>query len=252
VFRNVAIEEKMIDTIPCLCMYPENKKNCPTLLLYHGWSSNRQNQRFLGSILAASGFAVIAPDAPGHGQRGSIDFSSPDAVRTQFWEVVLASVAEAPVLLKGIQQWNIVDAGRIGIMGISMGSFISSAVFTEHSQLRAGVLFIGSGAWEDAARSWDPTGEFPTHSQWQLIQKLNPARRAEALDGRPLLLLHGDSDSVISVQLQREYYKAVSADPAGKNVRLVETPELGHFLELDMIETACGWLQEHLSGERVE
>ena len=204
-FREVATEEKMIGTIPCLCMYPETKKHCPTLLLYHGWSSNRQNQRFLGSILASQGFAVVAPDAPGHGQRGNIDFSSPEAVRSQFWEVVLASVAEAPALLKGIQQWSIVDAGRMGIVGISMGSFIGSAVFTEHSQLKAGVCLIGSGAWEDAARSWDPTGEFPSRAQWQLIHQLNPVRRAEALHGRPLLLMHGDADPVVYVQLQTEY-----------------------------------------------
>ena len=100
VFQNVVEERRGIGGIPCLCFYPSSTGVFPAVVLYHGWSSNKYNQRFLGSILATQGFFVVAPDAPRHGERDALDFESPEPVRSHFWEVVLATVQEAPGLLK--------------------------------------------------------------------------------------------------------------------------------------------------------
>jgi hypothetical protein len=245
-FQHISIQETLLGGIPSLFMHPESEGEHPAILLYHGWSSHRMNQRFLGSILAAQGFAVIAPDAPGHGLRSSIDFSSPESVRRYFWEVVLAAVDEAPGLVGAIQKMEHVDGQRLGVMGISMGSFIGSAVFTDHQQFKAGVCFIGTGSWLDAARTWDPAGNHPTAEQMEMIAQRNPAARPEAIDERPLLLLHGDLDPVVSVDLQRRYYDILSISPGGSRVKLLETTGLGHFLELDMIETASNWMLKNL------
>jgi uncharacterized protein len=248
-FPNVTVKEKTVGNIPCLLMHPDTDMANPTLLLYHGWGSSKENQLFLGSILAAQGFSVIAPDAPRHGQRASIDFSAPVAVRKYFWEVVLEATEEAATLLSTVQGWRQVDGSRIAVAGISMGSFIGSAVFMDAKELMAGVFLLGCGAWVNAARRWDPEKMYPTAAQWSHIQRVNPIGRPEAVNGRPVLLLHGDADPVVSVELQREYYQVLSSHPAGHGVRLVETLGLGHFLELDMIETASEWLRKNMAKE---
>ncbi len=250
-FENVIVKEKVVGEIPCLLMHSDSAHSRPGILLYHGWSSNRENQRFLGSVLAAQGYAVIAPDAPRHGLRSTIDFSCPTAVRRYFWEVVLEAVVEAKTLLCSIAQWPQIDPERIAVMGISMGSFISSAVMMDNQNVCAGVLLIGCGAWVQAAQKWDPDGVYPTAEQWSAIHRINPIARPEAINGRPLLLLHGDMDPIVSIELQREFYNTLSAHPEGRRVELIETQGLGHFLELDMIENASKWLHGNVS-KRVE
>ncbi len=248
-FTGIEAEKKMIGHIPCLHIKPKKVDVYPTLLLYHGWTSNKENQLFLGSILASQGMGVIAPDAPFHGERGSEDLTAQGAAQVYFWRTVLQAVDEAPAVIGEICTWPDVDKDHLALAGISMGSILSSAVFMDHPQFSLYISFIGTGNWVSFARQRDPSGNDPTADQMRVILQKDPASRTELVRNRPVLLLHGDSDPLVDVRLQREFFDRIKTKNEENTAQMIETPGLGHFLELDMIEAAVRWLKERHFGK---
>jgi len=55
----------------------EWKNSGPTLLLVHGWESNSARWELLIKQLLATGYQIIALDAPGHGNTGAKEFNIP-------------------------------------------------------------------------------------------------------------------------------------------------------------------------------
>ena len=68
---NYIIEEKVkLKEIPAIIFRPRDAKEpIPTVVFYHGWSSNKETQRMRGFILASVGYQVVIPDAIYHGER---------------------------------------------------------------------------------------------------------------------------------------------------------------------------------------
>lgn len=235
--------------IPCLEIRPQAAGPLPTVLLYHGWTSNKENQRFLGGILASQGFAVIAPDAPGHGGRDRIDFSAPTALPDNFWRTVLSEVREAAELLSAVLDRAGTDPDRLGVVGISMGGYIGSGVFARHREIKCFVNLLGTGAWEKSEELRQAKGRsLARPDQMADIMACSPLQNKDSLYPRPLLMLHGDADPIVPVECERYFASELASvyrDEPGK-VKLVETPGLEHFIELDMVEAACAWLREQL------
>lgn len=241
---NIVWGERTIAGIPCLVMSPkENPGPFPTILIYHGWSSNKCNQRFIGSILVNRGYQVIAPDAPGHGSRQSIDFNSKLSVHNFFWPTILQSVDESDALIPAIIDLPEVESSRICLAGISMGGMAASAIFPRHQGIKCFTGIITTGAWDshlEKSKSPEPLGA----STLAKIQKNNPRGRLEDMSCRPMLLLHGDQDPIVSIESQRTFFLELrdAYGQQGNRVTMKETNGLGHFIELDMVENWCDWL----------
>jgi len=71
---NFIVEEKVrIQEIPAIIFRPrEVKERIPTVIFYHGWSSNKELQRIRGFILASAGYQAVIPDAVYHGERNPL------------------------------------------------------------------------------------------------------------------------------------------------------------------------------------
>ncbi len=69
----------------------------------------------------------------------------------------------------------------------------------------------------------------------------------ESIIDRPLLMLHGDSDSLVDIEAQREFFKKVSPLYRGsERLKFIEYPKLNHFVTTNMIEEAAIWFGEYL------
>ena len=71
--------EKIVADIPCFEIAEAGEEPLAELMLYHGWGSNAEKQRFRGQLLAAFGYRVIVPEIPGHGVRGALAYDGPQA-----------------------------------------------------------------------------------------------------------------------------------------------------------------------------
>src|SRR5690554_168173 len=237
--------------IPALKITPKKISGpLPSLIYYHGWSSSKDNQVFRLSVFAAYGFQVFAPDAQHHGERGAIDYDATGSMEKYFWDVISQNGQESPSLIQEIGKHN-ADPARIGVMGHSMGGFTAAGVFAANPQLQAMVSFNGSCAWssmEDYFRQKFGLDPAPAEHLQRLAQ-YDLLSNKDRLQQRPVLMLNGGSDTTVPVDSQRWFYQQVAPDYQDCPQRLVlqEFPEVGHFIEVGMLERAVTWFQKYLS-----
>ena len=151
---NNIIEEKIhIGEIPAILFRPkENKKLLPTIILYHGWGSDKESQRIRGFILSAVGYQVIIPDAIYHGERNPIDHEATENMGKYFWETILKNLDEVENIVNELVLQYDADGDRIGVIGNSMGGFTAAGVFTHNPKIKASVVFNGSYGWKNSNR----------------------------------------------------------------------------------------------------
>lgn len=198
---------------------PKNAKNRPIIVFWYGggWEDGRKSQyRFVGAALADAGYVAVLPDYRLYPQVKFPAFVQ-DGASALGWVVSHAEEIGG-------------DPRRIFVAGHSAGAHLAAMLAYDRSRLeRAGLPatvvrgFIGlSGPY-----ALDPNtdtyraifGAPYTLADWQ------PVQLAQA-GAPPALLLHGESDQVVSVGHARRM--AAALEKLGVPVTLRTYPERGH------------------------
>lgn len=252
------IEDRIfVDKIPAILFRPKEKKGLlPSIILYHGWSSNKERQRMRGFILAAAGYQVIIPDAIYHGERNPLSDYDAKNIGKYFWSVILNNLEESSTIIDELISKYNSDPDRIGICGHSMGGFTASGIFANNPNVKALVVFNGSCAWEHTneiysaffnKESIEKTNAEKLYVLKDKIAKLDPMNNLKLLKNRPVLLLHGDSDNSVPVESQRLFYKTVQPIYDDKDkIKYIEYPNLNHFVTTNMMEECIAWFYKYL------
>lgn len=245
------ISKLELNNIPCLYVKPNFiDGELPTVIYYHGWSSNKDNQMFLAKTIAKEGYRVILPDAPNHGERGKLDFDESDAIKNNFIKIILKTVEESKGLINDMIKKLDVNPERIAVMGHSMGGFISSGVFSTNKKIKCLININGSAAWQYSSKLIENYFDesFATEEQKDKIKSLDPISHKETLYPRPILILHGGKDSQVPIDIQRHFMEEVKPVYKEKPERLhmIEYPELNHYKTIGMIEGTVKWLDKYL------
>ncbi len=137
----------------------------PFVLYQHGGSQDKANVLPIAGPLAAAGFAIVAIDLPGHGDRqgaagGSdmdiLDFDNPLLTRDNLRQ----ASADHLAVLTGIDALNaalettfgeaqLLDASEGHYMGLSLGGITGTLTFASAADLRAAALFVGGGGYRE-------------------------------------------------------------------------------------------------------
>lgn len=246
---NFIIEEKIhIDNIPAILLRPkEDNEKYPTIIFYHGWSSKKEYQRLRGLIFATVGFQVLIPDAIYHGERNPIDYKKNPFL---FWDVVFRNIEESNILIDGLISNYKADPERISLIGHSMGGFSSAGIFTNNPLIKSVVILNGSFNWGHFNKFLESTLKLEVTDKLKEIaekaKKLDPFNRLELLVDRPILMLHGQSDSLVPIDGQRTFYKEI--EPLYQNkekIKLMEYPNLNHYVTTNMIEESIIWFKKY-------
>ena len=247
----ISMEKVEINHIPCLKFKPrEAKELLPTVLYYHGWGSNKENQTFKASIIACNGYQVIVPDSIYHGERNHIDHNATGIMEKYFWEVVLNSVEESKHLIGEIIRYHEADSNRIGIMGHSMGGFISSGAFCINKKIKCMINYNGSCAWVRADEIFRKMYNQQPANEKEIsrLRKYDLIKHHEVLKLRPILILHGAADTSVPIDSQRIFYKEISSLYKEKPEKLtfIEYPRLDHYMGVGMLEEGILWFKRYL------
>lgn len=241
----IDIESAMIKGIPILRVTPKNieAKPVPTVFIFHGWYSKKENYQFVAGIFASYGYQVIVPDLPLHGDR----IEEKD-LQADFWRIIVQSVQEFDPLLQEVKAHFGVDPSKVVLLGSSMGGFISTGIFAQHSDLRGLISVNGSGAWEGSERFFREADGRPqaTEEEIQPIRTLDPMRHIEKIFPRPVLLQHGLEDSIISIEGQALFYEELQKLYGEQSSLLTfeKIPRMDHYISLGMFESIVLWLNE--------
>lgn len=215
--------------VPAILLLPDEAAPVPAAVLVHGYSSRKEDVSGpVGRALLARGIGSLALDLPLHGTR--VDPVQAQAARNplglvRVWRQALADVRLG---LGYVAARPEVDAGRIALVGYSMGSFLSVVVAADDPTVRAVVLAAG--------------GDLPEGTPLGAVARMvaDPVRAVQKLDGRPLLMVHGRRDrTVLPEQAQRLF-------DAAHEPKQIMWWDSGHYLPAAASEAAADWLRARL------
>ncbi|MFA7412725.1 MAG: prolyl oligopeptidase family serine peptidase, partial [Tissierellaceae bacterium] len=143
------------------------------------------------------------------------------------------------------------DPNNISIMGHSMGGFTVAGIFAHNQRLKAAVALNGAFAWHHANEILKAQMEILMTEELRSVEGklmgMDPMKHLASLIDRPILMLNGASDTVVSPESQKLFFKEIRPLYGDKGrIKLIEYPNLGHFVTTNMMEDSIRWLKEHL------
>jgi uncharacterized protein len=183
----------------------------PTILHVHGNAGNLSGHIEFSRWLRERGFHVLAFDYRGFGRS---DQPTRGIVRADL-------LADARAALAYAQDRPDVDGDRIGVLGVSVGGVIGLALAAESPGVRCVVSVSAFSSWKGIANE-----KMPILGGMLLPRGLDAVDSAARLGSRPLLIVHGDADTIVPVSHAGTIETA--ARRAGVPVRSVVVPGVGH------------------------
>jgi dipeptidyl aminopeptidase/acylaminoacyl peptidase len=222
-----------------LTLPPGSKsKNLPVVILPHGGPIgivDRPGFDWLAQAFASRGYAVFQPNYRGSGGHGA---AYRDAGFGEFGRKMLSDISDG---LDALARSGVVDRHRACIVGFSYGGYAAMAGVTVQQGLyRCAVA--GSGLsdlptmldWVErrygapsASLSFWREAMGPTVPGAPPLKSISPIAYAARADA-PILLIHGQDDSVVPLEQSQIMYSALKS--AGKPVEFIQTKSEDHWL----------------------
>jgi dipeptidyl aminopeptidase/acylaminoacyl peptidase len=207
----------------------------PLIVLPHGGPASRDDEDFdfLAQFLATRGYAVLRPEF-----RGSHGFGQAfeDAGRAEWGSKMQTDLLDA---MAAAAVENPVDPQRACIVGWSFGGYAAMAGAAFHSDRYrcafsyAGISSLGlllneeaRSYGRDSASMEELRGDVGSATLAQL-EAASPAKHAASV-AIPLMLIHGDQDTVVPLEQSQLMARAMAA--AGKPMDLVVLSGENHYL----------------------
>ncbi len=170
---------------------PKDNRKCPGILILHGGGGCAELEKAIA--WAQRGYIAVAPDLPGIAEPEKLTrpkgrwqqmkygegryVASPDASASILFDAVLAAM-KSLYLLRSLDG---VDPGRIGVVGISWGGYMTTMVCGLAGDLvRAGFSVFGCGFYELTSQ-WPTLLNLPEGERSRWIKHLDAGRRAPAI-----------------------------------------------------------------------
>lgn len=181
-------------------------RNRAAVVVSHGTNADRSSMLPELRLLAAAGFGVLAFDWPGDGDsegRGDI----------QYGPIERHALSSAVTWLAARPE---VDPARIGGLGFSIGGFLMAQVAALDPRLQAVVIEAAPPDYEEYLRRahghWSILSEWPAY--WAVRNtglipgRMSPRDVIGAISPRPILIIGGALDEVVSPAMVNELYAA--------------------------------------------
>ncbi|HEV8190910.1 MAG TPA: S9 family peptidase [Ktedonobacterales bacterium] len=206
-------------------------RNLPLVVHVHGGPESQVRPVFNSVIqyLAASGYAVLAPNVRGSSGYGYA-YQRLDDVRLR-----MDSVADLAAAVRWLGDQGIADPRRIAVMGGSYGGFMTLAALTTYPDLwAAGVDIVGianfvtflenTGPWRRKLR--EP--EYGSlENDREFLEAISPIRNVDAITAA-LFVVHGANDPRVPVGEAEQIVAALHA--RGVPVEYLRFEDEGHGL----------------------
>lgn len=189
---------------------PEAADISPGIVLSHGWARSRAELLPHADFLHRAGFAVLAFDYRHRGKSGGDSITMGLRERDDL-RGALDTLSARPE----------VDAERIGVLGLSMGSVIALLVASADQRVRALVAECPYAAAETimtrALRHYYRLPSFPMANlaKWMIEQNLGESldvadalRIVDSISPRPVFLIADERDAVVGAQEAEQLFRA--------------------------------------------
>jgi dienelactone hydrolase len=224
------------------------------------WADRYFSGRFPGNELAARGYAVLAVDALGWGDRGDLTYDGQQALASNFFNLgsslaglVAREDVRAAAMLASLPE---VDERRIAAVGFSMGGYRAWQVAALSDHIAATV----SACWMTTLKEMMVPGNNTLRGQSAfymlhpgLYRYLDIPDVASIAAPKPMMLLDGETDPLFTpagVAAAYARMREVWVSQRARNRLSTRIwPGLGHVFVREMQDEAFAWLDRWLKRE---
>lgn len=175
--------------LACVLHLPEGSSRWPCIVAAHGLLSTKDSEKYLllAEALTKEGYALCRFDFRGCGESGGrLDETTVEG-RVRDLRAVVRHVIRHPLV-----------SGRVGLLGSSLGGFVSVFVATTEMRARATALWATPSSLRDLMGREESLREHGLGDAF--VRELKGGRFLEAPPGmRYGLIVHGDRDEVVPV-----------------------------------------------------
>lgn len=235
------LERRTFTNIPTVLLYQGRlgeavQKGC--ILCYHGLTASKDIWLHDLKDIARRGFLAVGVDSIGHGERRYTDFdkrlsqTNPQFGK-EFLNIVSETAKEVPLLIDELTQASFIDAGKVGMLGVSMGGFITYSAIMHEPRLTAAATVVGSPQW------------------WMLDLPESPHHHIKSFVSIKLISQTASKDEVVPSRYARAFHEKLKAAYHDYDERFAcyEYPESNHLMEPDWEQcwkSAIDWFEKHL------
>ncbi|MEM1989474.1 MAG: alpha/beta fold hydrolase [Candidatus Bathyarchaeia archaeon] len=247
--------------IPLLILYREREEPMPTILCLHGFTGSKEGLLTLYLKFADAGFCSAAIDARMHGERFDPDFwvKFTENFPKTFLTAVVETAKDIREVIDFLGSKSFVDLRRIGLMGISMGGFITSVAVTMEKRIRAAASIIGAANFPHLIRNLASIDILPfkcfrrepmlnpDEETRRFFECYDPLNNLESFPPTSLLLLGGILDNLVPKECIVPLYEALKPyyRNAPGDLKLVMY-NVGHAYTPEMESEVISWFKEKL------
>ena len=254
--KGTEFERGDVAGIPILSCHISDKDigSRPLVILSHAFQSSKEFWQDKMLSLARAGYYAVALDNHGHGQRKGPDFKSQVFENDGFnlYEVrrlIKETADDIPILIDHFIAHENVDAGRIGMIGVSMGGFIAFRALVIDDRIGVAAPVIASPYFDEKPKDL-PLVNRPeiNRSLDDYSQEFSPANYPGQFYPRALLVQVGEQDKHLDAgrvgqfcTTLKPYYRRTPS-----KLMFIQEKNTGHEFTDAMWQNATQWLKEHL------
>lgn len=249
----ISIRHRYIKKIPVLEVVLETKKNSilPLVIYYHGWQSAKELSLTQARKLAKKGMRVILPDAMNHGERKTGPISPIPSVT--FWSSIQYNIIEFSQLVRHFEKQGLIEDGKVGVGGVSMGGITTCALLTQHPEIKIAACMMGTPApkkyiervmEKSAEMDFFVPRDLPLLLSW--VTNYDLSNVPETLAQRPVLFWHGTEDPKTPYGDMADFYRMIEDEPYAKNSQFITGKGEGHLVKGEMMDVVAVFFEKEL------
>lgn len=226
----IRVKKVIIGDIPLIELVLEEKDDSrlPMVVVYHGWTSNKEAILVNGYELAKRGMRALLPEAFLHGERAESDNTLEN--NQIFWKIVERTIIELPTIYDYYNEKGLSDSKRFGVSGISMGGIICCALLTKYEWIKSAVILMGSPSpikftnwlfqskWVINSDVNDMPNKDQINSSLEKLRSIDLSELPEMIANRSVHFWHGTKDKSVPFHLTEDFIEKISLYPYAENV----------------------------------
>ncbi|QVK18375.1 alpha/beta hydrolase [Mycoplasmatota bacterium] len=250
--KKVKIELNKHLDIPYLLYYLENSKNCPLVIMGHGFNNDKYEGSDIAIKLASKEVCVLSFDLYKQGERydGFLDKVKSDAeFGYTLFNIIKKSNEDLLKLIDFFKQDDKVDASKIGMLGFSLGANLCFYSFANNKDLKFAVPILGSPDFTNLliySMEKENESDFKTQEEIKLlefIKGIDPYDNLVQNENRHLFIINGTKDDDVPSRFSENFYQEIKKryDLNDSKVELLITDD-NHYVSNEMKDNAIEWI----------
>lgn len=216
------------ETVPGGFMRPKKPGVYPCVLLLHGWTSDKETMlNGFGKPLVKAGYAVLALDAPRHGERKIPNHNL--ELLNDFPLAMREGNRDYRRALDYLATRKDINKKRIGLLGYSMGSMMGAILSSVDKRIQACALCVGGDVTLPYAQNMPPEARSAVYS-------IAPSLFASHIAPCPLYMINGKQDTTVNAQATKLLFDAA------KKPKEIVWVNAGHILPAEYAARPVKWL----------